>query len=108
MRFGRFLAPDDLTRQFMEPQMTVEVDTDPIAPALPEEPAAQGATKSVAGPVGATTAGAIALGALALGAVAIGALAIGRVAIGRMAVGRLRLGRVSIDELVVRRFRQPD
>jgi hypothetical protein len=107
MQFGRFLAPDVLTRQFMEPQMTVEAD-DPIAPSLPEHPAVQDEIRPVSGPVGATTAGAIALGALALGAVAIGALAIGRVAIGRVAVGRLRLGRVSIDELVVRRLRQPD
>jgi hypothetical protein len=91
--FGRFLAPDVVTRQFTEPEMTVETDA---------------AAKSLHKPLGATPAGALAFGALALAVVAVGVVAIGRLAIGRMAVGRVRLGKVVIDELVVRRFRRPD
>lgn len=112
MRFGRFLAPDVLTRQFMEPRMTIKAE--PTADSPPEDSAAQVAeSNSVPAPVGATAAGAaalgaFALGALALGVLAVGALAIGRLAIGRAAVGRVRLGRVVIDELVLRRMIRPD
>jgi hypothetical protein len=50
---------------------------------------------------------ALALAALALGALAVGALAIGFLAIRRLEVRSARFRRLEIDELVIRRLREP-